>query len=260
LKILFVGDIVGRGGRQVLREKLPELKEEHGIDFTIVNVENSAGGFGITALIGEQILGLGVDVMTSGNHIWDKKESLQYLDTEPRLIRPGNYPPGAPGRYRHIAESYDGIKVAVVNIQGRVFMPTIDCPFRFMEQHLPSLREQAHVVIVDLHAEATSEKMAMGWFLDGKVTAVLGTHTHIPTADTRILPEGTAYITDVGMTGSYDSVIGMKVDVSLNRFLTGLNTRFEPASQDPRLCGVIIDVDDVTGKARSITRCQKDLD
>ncbi len=260
MKILFVGDIVGRGGRRVLREKLPELKEEYGIDFTIVNVENAAGGFGITSLIAEQILGLGVDVMTSGNHIWDKKESVQYLDQEPRLLRPGNYPPGVPGRCSYVGESYDGIRVAVVNVQGRVFMPMIDCPFRFMEQHLPRLREQAHVVIVDLHAEATSEKMALGWFLDGKVTAVLGTHTHIPTADTRILPDGTAYVTDVGMTGSYESVIGMRVEESLARFLTGLRTRFEPAAQNPRLCGVVLDVDDITGKARSITRCQRDLD
>ncbi|HUV14090.1 MAG TPA: TIGR00282 family metallophosphoesterase [Acidobacteriota bacterium] len=260
MKILFVGDVVGRGGRRVLREKLPELKEEHGIDFTIANVENAAGGFGITSLIAEQILGFGVDVMTSGNHIWDKKESFQCLDHEPRLLRPGNYPPGVPGRSSYVGESYEGINIAVVNVQGRVFMPMIDCPFRFMEQTLPGLREQAYVVIVDLHAEATSEKMALGWFLDGKVTAVLGTHTHVPTADTRILPDGTAYVTDVGMTGSYESVIGMKVEESLNRFLTGLHTRFEPAVQNPRLCGVVIDVDDDTGKARSITRCQRDLD
>lgn len=251
---------MGRGGRRVLREKLLQLQEENAIDFTIVNVENAAGGFGITPLIGEQILGLGVDVMTSGNHIWDKKESVQYLDREARLLRPGNYPSGVPGNFCYLGETIAGIRIAVVNVQGRVFMPLIDCPFQFMEQNLPRLQEQAHVVIVDFHAEATSEKMAFGWFLDGKVTAVLGTHTHVPTADARVLPEGTAYVTDVGMTGSYESVIGMRIEESLARFLTGLRTRFEPAARNPKLCGVVIDVDDASGKARSITRCQKDLD
>lgn len=260
MKILFVGDVVGRGGRRVLREKLPELQAENGIDFTVANVENAAGGFGITPLIGEQILGLGVDVMTSGNHIWDKKESVKYLDQEARLLRPGNYPPGVPGRHCYIAESQDGIKIAVINIQGRVFMPLIDCPFQFMEKQLPRLREQAQVILVDFHAEATSEKMALGWHLDGDVTAVIGTHTHIPTADTRILSEGTAYVSDVGMTGSYESVIGMRVEASLSRFLTGLRASFEPAAKNPRLCGVVIEVDDLTGRARSITRCQRDLE
>lgn len=254
MRILFVGDIVGSAGRKVLRKYLPELQQEHEIDFTVANVENAAGGFGITADIARDILGYGVDVMTSGNHIWDKKEVMQYFDKEPRLLRPGNYPPGLPGSDNFVTSTPIGAMVAVLNLQGRVFMPIIDCPFRRAETQIERLSRQAQVIIVDFHAEATSEKMAFSWFLDGKVSAVIGTHTHIPTADERILPKGTAYISDVGMTGSYNSVIGMKVEGSLSRFLTGISSRFESAKESPVLSSVVLDIDEESGKARSIQR------
>jgi len=252
MRILFIGDVVGRGGRTILKQSLSQIKEGNQIDFTIANVENAAGGFGLTPKLGEEILNLGVDVMTSGNHIWDKKEIYDYLPHQPRLLRPGNYPPGTPGRYQLIGESQQGHLVAVLNLQGRVFMPITDCPFRFAEREIAKLSETTPVIVVDFHAEATSEKTAFGWFVDGRVSAVIGTHTHIPTADARVLPGGTAYISDVGMTGSYESVIGMQIDSSLSRFLTGLPSRFEPAEDSPRLCSVILDVDETTGSARSI--------
>ena len=252
MKILFVGDVVGRGGRTILKQSLSQIKEKNQIDFTIANVENAAGGFGLTPKLGEEILNLGVDVMTSGNHIWDKKEIYDYLPQQPRLLRPGNYPPGTPGRYQLIEESQQGHLVAVLNLQGRVFMPITDCPFRFAEREITKMSEKTPVIVVDFHAEASSEKMAFGWFVDGRVSAVIGTHTHVPTADARVLPGGTAYISDVGMTGSYESVIGMQTDSSLSRFLTGLPSRFEPAADSPRLCSVILDIDETTGSARSI--------
>ncbi len=254
MKILFVGDVVGRGGRQILRERLREVQNKHQIDFTIVNVENAAGGFGITASIGRQIFDYGADVMTSGNHIWDKKEVLDYFAQEPRLLRPGNYPPGVPGNFEYVGLTDRGETVAVVNLQGRVFMPIIDCPFRVAEREIRKLVDRTQVIVVDFHAEATSEKMAFGWFLDGQVSAVIGTHTHVPTADARVLPKGTAYVSDVGMTGSYESVIGMQVDGSLSRFLTGLPSRFQVANQAPRLASVIVEVDESTGAAQSIQR------
>lgn len=255
MKVLFVGDIVGRGGRNILRQKLGQTQERHQIDFTIVNVENAAGGFGVSPSQADDFLNQGADVLTSGNHIWDRKEIFDYLAGQHRLLRPGNYPPGLPGRHCCIAQSRHGVTVAVVNLQGRVFMPIIDCPFQLIDRELPRIRDQADVVIVDFHAEATSEKMAFGWYLDGRVSAVVGTHTHVPTADARILHQGTAYVTDVGMTGSYESVIGMKVEGSLQRFLTGTRTRFEPATNSPRFCSVVIEVDESTGKALSIERC-----
>ncbi|MCZ6485834.1 MAG: TIGR00282 family metallophosphoesterase [Acidobacteria bacterium] len=254
MKILFVGDVVGRAGRKILEERLPEIQQEHEIEFTIANVENAAGGFGVTPSVGEKILGYGVDVMTSGNHIWDKKEVFDYFDQQPRLLRPGNYPPGGPGQYQFVGEARSGVLVAVVNLQGRVFMPIIDCPFQFAEREIPKLAKQASAIVVDFHAEATSEKVAFGWFMNGKVSAVIGTHTHIPTADARVLPEGTAYISDVGMTGSYESVIGMEVDSSLSRFLTGLPSHFKPATEEPCLSSVILDIDESDGSARSIRR------
>lgn len=255
MRILFVGDIVGRGGRTILSEKLPAVKQDQQIDYTIVNVENAAGGFGVNAPIVKTILGLGVDVMTSGNHIWDRKEVFDLLAKEERLLRPGNYPPGLPGQYLHLGTSTTGVPVAVVNLQGRVFMPVIDCPFRFIDGLLERLRTEAAVIVVDFHAEATSEKMAFGWYVDGRVSAVVGTHTHVPTADARILPKGTAYITDVGMTGSFESVIGMEVEGSLSRFLTGIAGRFEPATRQPRLSSVVLTVDETTGRALDISRC-----
>jgi metallophosphoesterase (TIGR00282 family) len=217
-------------------------------------VENAAGGFGITPDIAREILAYGVDVMTSGNHIWDKKEVLPFFEKEPRLLRPGNYPPGVPGNDSFVTSTPVGVMAAVLNLQGRVFMPIIDCPFRRAEAQIEKLSRQAQVIIVDFHAEATSEKMAFSWFLDGKVSAVIGTHTHIPTADERVLPQGTAYISDVGMTGSYNSVIGMKVEGSLSRFLTGLPSRFESAKESPVLASVVLDIDEESGKARSIER------
>lgn len=254
MKILFVGDVVGRPGRHLLRDKLKQIQSEHRIDFTVVNVENAAGGFGLTPAIAKEILSCGVDVMTSGNHIFDKKEIFDFFALEPRLLRPGNYPPGAPGNYQFLGETPAGIQVGVLNLQGRVFMPMTDCPFQMAEREIPRLQRQAAIIIVDFHAEATSEKAAFGWFLDGKVSAIVGTHTHIPTADGRILPKGTAFISDVGMTGSYDSVIGMTVESSLPRFLTSLLSRFEVATQSPRLCSVVIDIDESTGHARGIKR------
>jgi metallophosphoesterase (TIGR00282 family) len=260
MKILFVGDVVGKGGRKVLKEKISQIQQDHDIEFTIVNVENAAGGFGVTGSIAEDILALGADVLTSGNHIWDRKESYSYLERQPRLLRPGNYPSGLPGHYLFCGESKSGVPVCVVNLQGRVFMPIIDCPFRFIDRQLNHIREKSAICIIDFHAEATSEKMAFGWYVDDKVSAVLGTHTHVPTADHRILPGGTAYVTDVGMTGSYDSVIGMKTENSLYRFLTGLNARFEPETKNPRLSSVILDIDENDGKAKSIQRCDMGLE
>jgi len=255
MRILFVGDVVGRAGRRILREKLGDVRHKHDVDFTILNAENAAGGFGINRKIAAEFLRLDVDVMTSGNHIWDNQEAIGYLEEQPRLIRPANYPPGLPGSGSCIATSRTGVPVAVINLQGRVFMPPLDCPFRAAERLVEDARKEADVIIVDFHAEATSEKMAIGWFLDGKVSAVLGTHTHVPTADQRILPQGTGYLSDVGMTGAYDSIIGMQVESALPRFLDGFSRkRFEPASGNPRFCAVLVDVDQDSGKAVSIDR------
>jgi metallophosphoesterase (TIGR00282 family) len=257
MKILFVGDVVGRPGRKLLKDYLSGIQADYDVDYSIVNVENAAGGYGITPALAEEILRYGVDVMTSGNHIWDKREVFEYLNREPRLLRPGNYPKGTPGNFVHIGESRAGVRVAVMNLQGRVFMPLADCPFRLAEKETHRIARETRVIVVDFHAEATSEKMALGWFLDGQVSAVIGTHTHIPTADWRILPKGTAYISDVGMTGPYDSIIGMKVDQSLSRFLTGLAPRMEVASENARLSAVLLDVDESAGLARSIRRIEK---
>ncbi len=257
MKILFVGDVVGRPGRKLLKDHLSPVQQEHDVDYTIVNVENAAGGFGITPPLAEEILEYGVDVMTSGNHVWDKREVFDFLNREPRLLRPGNYPKGAPGSFVHIGESRTGTPVAVMNLQGRVFMPLTDCPFRLAEKEVQRIARETRIIVIDFHAEATSEKMALGWFLDGQVSAIIGTHTHIPTADWRVLPRGTAYVSDVGMTGPYDSVIGMELDGSLSRFLTGLAARMEVASENPRFSAMLLDVDESTGMARSIRRIEK---
>lgn len=254
MKILFVGDVIGRGGRRTLQANLAEVQEEKGIDFTVVNVENAAGGFGVSARIAEHVLKLGTDVMTSGNHIWDQKDVYSYLNRQPRLLRPVNYPPGAPGHGVWTGESRAGVPVAVINLQGRVFMQAIDCPFRAIDRELDRLDPSIKVVIVDFHAEATAEKMAFGWHVDGRATVVVGTHTHIPTADVRVLPEGTAYVTDVGMTGSYESVIGMRIEDSVSRFLTGLGKRFQPETRKPRFSSVIVEIDETSGKACAIER------
>jgi hypothetical protein len=254
MRILLVGDIVGRPGRELVRKGVRALVAQHGIDLVIANAENSAAGFGVTKDIGDTLLESGVDVMTSGNHIWDKKEVIEYIRTEPRLLRPVNYPAGVPGRGSYVAQTSDGRAVGVINAMGRVFMTPIDDPFAGVLREIETIRAKTRVIIVDFHAEATSEKVAMGWHLDGKVTAVIGTHTHVQTADERILPKGTACLTDVGMTGPHDSIIGMDVEPSLARFLTGMPTKFEPASGNPRLNAVIIDADEKTGRATAITR------
>ena len=254
MKVLFIGDVFGRPGRELVRSGLRALVERFEIDFVIANVENAAAGFGITREIGDTIAGWGVDVMTSGNHIWDKKEALDYIAAEPRLLRPANYPSGAPGRGSLLARTDDGRGVGVVNLMGRVFMNAIDDPFAAATREIEAFAGRTRVIVVDFHAEATSEKMAMGWFLDGKVSAVIGTHTHVQTADERLLPAGTAYLTDVGMTGPMDSIIGTEREAALSRFLTGLPSRFEPATGNPRLHGAVIDIDEATGRATSIVR------
>jgi len=253
-RILFVGDIVGRPGRELIRHGLRALVDHHQIDVVIANVENSAAGFGITREIGDQLLEWGVDVMTSGNHIWDKKEALDYIGTEPRLLRPANFPAGAPGRGSYLLRTRDNVSVGVVNVMGRVFMVSIDDPFAVVLREIEALKQRARIIFVDFHAEATSEKIAMGWHLDGKVTAMVGTHTHVQTADARVLPKGTAYMTDVGMTGPHDSIIGVEISAALGRFLTALPQKFETATGNPRLNAVIIDADEQTGLATDIER------
>jgi metallophosphoesterase (TIGR00282 family) len=254
VRILFIGDIVGKPGRELVRRGLGALVGHHAIDVVIANVENAAAGFGITREIGDQLLEWGIDVMTSGNHIWDKKEALDYIGAEPRLIRPANYPAGVPGRGRYVTRTRNGASVGVVNLMGRVFMPVTDDPFTIVLRELEALAERTRIVFVDFHAEATSEKIAMGWHLDGRATAVVGTHTHVQTADERILPKGTAYLTDVGMTGPHDSVVGVEIDAALRRFRTALPARFETATGNPRLHAVIVDADERTGLATDITR------
>jgi metallophosphoesterase (TIGR00282 family) len=260
VRILFIGDIVGRPGRELVRQGLQAIVEHHQIDLVIANAENSAAGFGITREIGDQLLDWGVDVMTSGNHIWDKKEALDYIGAEPRLLRPANYPAGAPGNGSYLARTRDGRSAGVVNIMGRVFMLNIDDPFAVVLREIEALKQRTRIVFVDFHAEATSEKIAMGWHLDGKVTAMVGTHTHVQTADERILPKGTAYLTDVGMTGPHDSIIGVEIAAALGRFLTALPQKFETATGNPRLNAVIVDADDQTGRATSIERLSLNVD
>ncbi len=259
MKILFVGDIVGSPGRDAVRALLPGLVQELGLDFTIANAENAAGGSGITSKVAKELFDARLNVLTSGDHIWKKSEILEFIDQEERILRPANFPEGAPGRGGAVFKTQGGIKIGVVNLQGRVFMEALECPFKVGRQVVEELLKETRVVIVDIHAEATSEKVALGWYLDGKVSAVLGTHTHIPTADEKILPQGTAYITDVGMVGPQDSVIGRKIEDVLARFVTALPMRFEVAKDNVQLQGVVLDIDEKTGKARSIVRIQRKL-
>ncbi len=254
MRLLFVGDIVGKPGRAILARALPRLVARDGIDFVVANVENAAGGFGITRETAEEIRKVGVHVMTTGNHVWDKKEALDYIGQEPRLLRPLNYPAGAPGTGSGIYASPSGVQVAVVNAMGRVFMPLLDDPFAKLDAELARLREQTPVIVVDFHAEVTSEKIALAWHLDGRASLVVGTHTHVATADERVLPGGTACITDVGMTGPHDSVIGVEKAPAIARFLNGLPTKFETAKGDPRLNAVCVDVDPTSGRATAIAR------
>ena len=254
IRLLFIGDIVGRPGRDLVRRGVATLRDYHQVDLVIANAENAAAGFGITRELGEHILDSGVDVMTSGNHIWDKKEAIDYIGIEPRLLRPVNYPAGVPGNGSYVARTESGVSVGVVNAMGRVFMLGIDDPFAVVLTEIEKLRQRARIIFVDFHAEATSEKVAMGWHLDGKVTAVVGTHTHVQTADERILPKGTAYLTDAGMTGPHDSIIGVDTNAALGRFLNGMPARFETATGNPRLNGVIVEADESTGLATDVER------
>jgi len=259
MKILFIGDIVGSPGREAINKLLPALKTEHSLDFVIANAENASGGSGITRKVAEDLFASGVDVLTSGDHIWKKQEIFELIKEEERILRPINYPDGAPGRGSGIFKTAKGLKVGVINVNGRVFMDALNCPFKTAASAQEALYKETKIIIVDIHAEATSEKVALGWFLDGKVSAVIGTHTHIQTADERILPQGTAFLTDAGMTGPYESVIGRKIENVLERFITAIPVRFEVASEDIKLCGAILDIDDSSGRSLSITRVAKGL-
>jgi 2',3'-cyclic-nucleotide 2'-phosphodiesterase len=249
MRILFIGDIFGSPGRRIVADHLQDIIQAQGIDLAIANAENSAGGFGITPAIAEDLFKLGLDALTTGNHIWDKREIYDYLDRTPRLLRPANYPAENPGAGIAIVKN-----CAIVNLQGRVYMPQTDCPFRAADQILAALDPAIKVRFVDFHAEVTSEKISLGWYLDGRVSALIGTHTHVPTADTRILPGGTAYQTDVGMTGPYDGVIGVEREMIVKRFMTSMPVRMESAKGSVELHSVIIDVDESSGKATAIRR------
>jgi 2',3'-cyclic-nucleotide 2'-phosphodiesterase len=253
LTVLVVGDVFGEPGRAALLGLLPRLKREHEVDCTIVNVENAAAGFGVTPQIARSFLDGGVDVMTSGNHIWDRKEIIEYIVKENLLLRPANYPAGTPGVGSVVVKAGPH-KVAVLNLMGRVFLPTIDCPFRKADEEVARLREETPIIVVDMHGEATSEKQAMGWYLDGRASAVLGTHSHVQTADERMLPQGTAYITDLGMTGPVDSVIGVERELAIQRFLSQMPNRFEPAKGPTALHGAVVRIDPESGKALEIRR------
>ncbi len=254
MNLLFIGDVVGRPGRHALQSRLGRLVDAGHIDLVVVNCENAAAGFGLTLDVARELYDLGADVLTSGNHIWDKKEIYDYLDEQPRLLRPANYPPGLPGRGQGVFTTSAGVKVGVLNLEGRIFMSNLECPFRTADARVEELRRQTPIILVDFHAEATSEKVALGHYLDGRVSAVIGTHTHIQTADERILPGGTAYLTDAGMTGSRDAVIGIRKELAIERFLTQLPVRFEVAKKDPILCGARIEIDETTGRALRIQR------
>ena len=254
-KVLFVGDIIGKLGRKVCRQVLPEIKKKLSPDLIIANGENSAHGYGITEKVYKELLEMGVEAVTMGNHVWDKKELVKSIDQLPLVVRPANYPPGVPGK-DHLIIGKAGTRIAVINLSGRTFMQALDCPFQAVRRILPGLK--TNLVIVDMHAEATSEKCAMGWFLDGEVSAVLGTHTHVMTADERILPKGTAFISDIGMVGAYDSIIGMNKEQILKRFTTQLPEKFEPTEKGPGLFNaVFLKIDAVSGKAKEIKRIVK---
>ncbi len=256
MRLLTIGDIVGRSGRRAVKINVGSLRKEFNLDFVIANGENAAGGRGITEDTARDLFSNGVDVLTMGNHVWNKREAFTFLDREPRIVRPANYPPGTPGAGWGIYSAPGNIALCVINLAGRVFLEALDCPFRRVDQIIKKIKEQTRIVIVDFHAEATSEKMAMGWFLSGCVTAVVGTHTHVQTADERILPGGTAYITDLGMTGPMDSVIGVKKDAVIEKFTSGIPRYFEVATGPFQFNGAIIEIDEDTGEAVSIKRVQ----
>ncbi len=258
LTILCVGDIFGEPGRRALQQLLPGLKKQHGVDLAVVNVENAAAGYGVLPAMCREFQDAGADVMTSGNHIWDKKEIVEYIAKENLLLRPANFPPGVPGVGSVVVKAGPH-KVGVLNLMGRVFLPMLDCPFRKADEEVQRLREETAIIVVDMHCEATSESQAMGWYLDGRVSAVVGTHRHVQTADERLLPKGTAYITDLGMTGPTDSIIGADPSAALQRFLTQMSTRFEPAKGPAALHGAIIRIDPDTGRGLSIERLRVPL-
>jgi len=259
MKILFIGDIVGKPGRRAMTSLLHKIIDKYKIDFCIANCENAAGGFGITLEVVDQLLQEGVDVLSSGNHIWDKRDVFDVFEKKKPLIRPANYPGDVPGKGSILEETAAGRVVGVLNLSGRVFIGNLDCPFRTADRELEKIKAKTDIVIVDFHAEATSEKIALGWYLDGRVSAVVGTHTHVQTADEKILPQGTAYISDVGMTGPVDSVIGVKKDIILKRFLTQLPQRFETATGESVLSAVLINIDEKTGRSTEINRLQISL-
>jgi metallophosphoesterase (TIGR00282 family) len=253
MKVLMIGDVVARPGRMAVLERIQDLREQHGIDLAVMNAENVAGGFSITPPLADQLFNAGIDVMTSGNHIFDKREIIPYIQRQPRLLRPANYPPNSPGSGMWIGE-VKGVRVAVLNLIGRVFMGPADDPFRAADELVAAIPPDVKVRLLDMHAEATSEKAAIAWYLDGRVSAVVGTHTHVQTADERILTEGTAYLTDLGMTGSYAGVIGMDRNDVITRFTSAIYKRAEHAAGDVRICAAVIDIDEATGRAREISR------
>jgi len=254
IKILFIGDIIGKPGRQALSRELHRLVDRYNADIVIANGENASGGFGLTVETAKELFSQGVHLLTSGNHIWDKKEQVALVLGDPRIIRPANYPAGAPGTGSAVLTTPGGVKVGVLNLEGRVFMKNLECPFRVADREIERLKRETAIIFVDFHAEATSEKSALGWYLDGRVSAVIGTHTHVQTADERILTSGSAFMTDAGMTGSFDSIIGMGKEETIRKFLTNLPAKFEVAKKDIRLNGVVIGVDEQSGKAVSIER------
>jgi len=259
VKLLFIGDIVGEPGRTAIKELLPDLIKKNDIDCVVGNAENAAGGSGITPRIARELESYGIDIITSGDHIWKRKEIVEVLDTETTILRPLNYPKESPGSGSTVVKLSSGVKIGVINLVGRVFMQPVECPFRTSREEVEKIRKSTPNIFVDIHAEATSEKIALGWYLDGLVTAIMGTHTHVQTADETILPKESAYITDTGMTGPFDSVIGRKKEQILTRFITQMPTRFEMAEDDVRLNAVVVDFDEKTGKANSIKRIQKKL-
>jgi metallophosphoesterase (TIGR00282 family) len=259
MKILFIGDIVGSPGRDAIKQLLPGLQKEYKLDFVIANAENASGGSGVTKNVAEELFASGIDVLTSGDHIWKKREIFELINEEERILRPVNFPTGVPGNGYGAYKTKSGLKVGVVNVNGRVFMEPLECPFRSTLTAVEALSKETKIIIVDMHAEATSEKIALGWYLDGRVSAVLGTHTHVQTADEKILPQGTAYLSDAGMAGPFDSVIGRRKEDVMERFLTQVPVRFEVASGDIQLHGAVVDIEEDTGKARSIVRIQKKI-
>lgn len=259
MRLLYIGDVVGQPGRRALHQKLESVVDREKIDFTIVNIENAAGGFGVTEAIMEELADLPINAYTSGNHIWDKKDFVDNYEHYPQVVRPANYPPGNPGKGKVIRQTAGGVNVAVLQLMGNVFMPPIDNPFYCADRELAEIGDSAKVIFVDIHGEATSEKQAMGRYLDGRVSCVLGTHTHVPTADERILPNGTAFQTDVGMTGAYDSVIGFRPEEALHRFLMNTPKKLEVAKRDIRLSGAMVEIDETTGRAQRIIRIHEYL-